>query len=494
MSSIAARLIKGSLWISLSRLIVNALGTLSTIVMAWYLSPSDFGVVALATSMLMIVNTVTDISLAQALIRHKDPQASHFDAAWTLGVSRGLLLCLVFALGAEPIAFAFHEPRLSGVMTALGFSLLLTGLLNPRLIVFQRQLIFSQEFLLNVSQKAAGLMAALAVAITYHSYWALVTGTLVAQATRVIVSYWIIPYRPRVTFQHIREFFGFSAWITAGQIVNTLNWRFDHLMIGKLLGGTPLGYYTFGDELAKLPTAELTTPLTQTVYPSFSAIRDNPARLAAAYQRVQTLVTAIALPAGIGVAVIAEPLVRLVLGEKWLPVIFIIQGLAAIYAVQTLGSLVQPLGMATGHTKMLFWRSTQMFFLRVPIIFAGLFFFGLKGAVLCRIFTGLFAAVVNMILVRRIIGVTVVRQVSANMRALASAAVMGGAVTLASSQINFAHDKLALASQLGGLIALGALVYCSSTLALWWSMKKPSGPEMEIQVVFGKLLAKVRPV
>ena len=118
----------------------------------------------------------------------------------------------------------------------------------------------------------------------------------------------------------MREFFSFSAWLTAGQIVNTLNWRFDYLLIGKMLGGTALGYYSVGSNLAMMPTREATAPLTQTIYPGFSSIRDDPARLAAAYQRVQALVAAIALPAGIGVAVIADPLVRLTLGEKWAPV------------------------------------------------------------------------------------------------------------------------------------------------------------------------------
>ena len=128
-----------------------------------------------------------------------------------------------------------------------------------------------------------------------------------------------------------------------------------------------------------MPTREATSPLTQTIYPGFSSIRDDPARLAAAYQRAQALVAAVALPAGIGVAVIADPLVRLALGEKWAPVIFIIQALASVYALQTLGSLVQPLGMAKGETRLLFIRDTQMLFVRVPVMIAGLMLYGLAG-------------------------------------------------------------------------------------------------------------------
>ena len=428
------------MWLSLSRAIVNGLATLSTFVLAWNLAPSDFGLVAMGMTLLLIVDTVTQLSLAEALIRHKAPDESHFSAAWTLNATRGLLLCLFFAACAYPVSVLFEEPRLSGVMLALGLSLLMGGLTNPRRIMLQRDLIFWQEFVLSVSQKVTGFVAGVAVAMIYHSYWALVIGTLVSQATNVIVSYFVLPFRPRITFQHMREFFSFSAWLTAGQIVNTLNWRFDSLLVGKMLGGTALGYYSVGSNLAMMPTREATLPLTQTIYPGFSSIRDDPLRLAAAYLRVQALVAAVALPAGIGVAVVADPLVRLALGEKWAPVIFIIQSLASVFALQTLGSLVQPLGMAKGETRLLFIRDTQMLFVRVPVMIAGLMLYGLPGVIIGRVFTGLFSALVNMILVKRFIGVTVLKQLSANVRALTSIVVMAAGVSLASS-LSGPHDR-----------------------------------------------------
>ena len=481
------------MWLSLSRAIVNLLATLSTFVLAWYLAPSDFGLVALATTMLLIVDTVTQLSLSEALIRHHAPDKSHFNAAWTLSVTRGLLLCALFAACAYPASVLFEEPRLFGVMLALGLSILMGGLTNPRRIMLQRDLIFWQEFVLVVSQKFTGFIAAVAIAMIYQSYWALVIGTLVSQATNVIISYVVLPFRPKITFQHMRDFFSFSAWLTAGQIVNTLNWRFDYLLVGKMLGAPALGYYSVGSNLAMMPTREATLPLTQTIYPGFSNIRDDPPRLAAAYQRAQALVAAIALPAGIGVAVIADPLVRLALGEKWLPVVFIIQALASVYALQTLGSLVQPLGMAKGETRRLFIRDTQMLFVRVPVMIAGLLLAGLPGVIIGRVFTGLLGALVNMILVRHLIGVTVLRQLFANMRALISIVVMAAGVTLVSAYLPHAIDQTMLALHLMALVAVGGLLYCGSTLLLWTAMKRPAGPETEILQILGKVLSKARP-
>jgi O-antigen/teichoic acid export membrane protein len=492
MAGITGRLIKGSMWLSLARAIVNGLATLSTFVLAWNLTPADFGLVALGTTMLLIVGTVSELSLSEALIRHAAPDESHFSAAWTLNAGRGLLIFMLFAAAAYPAAALYEEPRLAGVMVALGFSMFLTGLANPRRIMLQRDLIFWQEFVLAVSQKFAGFVAAVAIAVVYHSYWALVIGTLVTQATNVVVSYLVLPFRPRIVVRHLREFFSFSAWLTAGQIVNTLNWRFDYLLVGKVLGGSALGFYSVGSNLAMIPTREATLPLTQTIYPGFASIRNDPRRLAAAYQRVQALVAAVALPAGVGVAVTADPLVRLALGEKWAPATFVIQALASVFALQTLGSLVQPLGMAKGETRLLFVRDTQMLFVRIPVIVASLMLAGLQGVIIGRVFTGLFSAFVNMVLVRRFIGVPVLRQLAANLRALASTAAMAAGVSLAAGELPHATDRLALAGQLAVLIALGGVLYCGSTLLLWALTKRPAGPETEILHILGKILSKLR--
>lgn len=491
MTNVTDRLVKGSLWVSLSRAIVNGLSSLSTIVLAWYLLPADFGLVALATTMLTIVTTVTDISLTQALIRHEAPSDSHFSAAWTLGATRGLVLCFLFAGFAYPASLLYNEPRLFGVMLALSLSLLLSGLTNPRRIMLQRDLIFWQEFVLNVVQKIAGFVATVAIAAIYQSYWALVIGTLVLQATNVVTSYLVLPFRPKITFKHSKEFLSFSVWLTAGQIINTLNWRFDYLIVGKLLDNAALGYYSLGSTLAMMPTRESTAPLTATIYPAFSNVRNDPKRLAQAYQRAQALLAAVALPAGIGVAVIADPLVRFALGEKWIPAIFVIQALSSVYALQTLGSLVQPLGMAMGRTRLLFVRDTQMLIVRVPIITIGLVFWGLPGLILSRVFTGLLSAAVNMFVVQKLIGVSMLDQLWANFRALASSAVMALGVYFASQHLGDADHKSLLAVHIGILVALGAILYCCTTFVLWMLMKQPTGPEMEVRRITSKILSKV---
>lgn len=146
------------------------------------------------------------------------------------------------------------------------------------------------------------------------------------------------------------------------QPVNTLNWRFDHLVIGYFLGNVPLGYYSVGDNLTASPTRAAITPVAQTLFPAMARLTGDVQHLRQAYQRAQSLMLAVALPLGCGFAIVAEPLVLLTMGEKWSHAITIIQLLAAIFALQTLSSAVQPLAMAMGQTRMLFNRDLVNWF------------------------------------------------------------------------------------------------------------------------------------
>lgn len=492
MSSTSDKLVKGSIWLGMTRAIINVLTTLSTFILARYLTPADFGLVAIGTTLLLIVTSLTELSLTQALVRHDVIDDSHLNTAWTLNALRGLIAFALFSLAAYPVANIYEDSRLAGIMLALGFSILLTGLVNPRLVILQRKLIFRQEFILGVSQKALGFIASVAVAVIFQSYWALVVGILTSQFVNVAISYILFPFRPRFTLSRMKELLSFSIWLSAGSIVNTLNWRFDLLLVGKLLGSSAVGNYSVGSNLSVVATREAVAPLVQTVFPSFAGIKHDPGRLRSAYQRVQTLITAIALPAGIGMALVADRIVVLALGPHWTDAVIVVQVLASVFALQTLGSLVQPLGMAKGETRRLFVRDTQMFLVRIPIILGGLLVYGLIGVLVARVITGLLAACVNMLLVRQFIALPVFKQISANGRALGSAMIMAIAVTLASRQLPPPLETGSAVMQLIALVVVGALAYLASNLALWVLMRRPAGPETEAAAIVSRLLTGLR--
>lgn len=473
-------MVKGSAWIASARLIVNGLSAVSVVVIAIFLTPADVGLVAIGTALAAIASSVTEMSLSQALVRHPNPTADHYSTVWTLGVLRGVLLFAVMAIAAFPVAQTYNDPRLTPIILLLGLSIFLGCLNNPRRVMLQRKLVFWQDFVLGVSQKLAGVSASIAVAAIYQSYWALVVGALVTSLTSMVVSYMAVPFRPRFTLRHWRDLISFSSWLTAAQIMNTLNWRFDYLLIGKLLGQSSLGQYTIGSNLAVLPTREAIVPLTVTMFPAFSNLAGEPARLAAAYQRGQAVITALALPAGIGAALIADPMVRLLMGEKWAPAIFVMQALAPVFAFQTIGQFAQPLGMALGHTRLLFLRDAQLFFIRLPLIVFGAVMFGLPGLVLCRAIAGLMGIAFNVRLVKRFVGIGIFAQLAVNGRAFVSAAVMTAGTLALTYVLPVAQTRPDLMLDVAARVVTGGTLFCGTMIGSWLLLKRPNGPEDEL--------------
>jgi PST family polysaccharide transporter len=403
-----------------------------------------------------------------------------------------LAVALLFAAAAYPAAAGYKDPRLVPVMQVLAVSVLIGGFNNPRLVMLTKGLAFRQQFILDVSIKVSALMISLSIAMLYKSYWALILGVVGGQLVGVVISYLLFPFLPRLSVRHGRELWSFSMWLTLGQIMNTINWRMDHLLIGGFLGRPTLGYYTVGDNLAVFPTREATAPIGQTLFPAFSQLVGDRVRLRVAYQSAQALVTAIALPLGVGVAVLADPMVRLLMGEKWLPAVIVIQILASVFALQTLGSANQPLAMATGDTKLLFKRDLQGFIFRIPMIVAGMLLGGMQGILYARAFVGTVGIVLALNVVKKITGLTFREQLAVNWRALTSVALMAVVVLLVEYLFGHPTTNIGLFIKLAGSAAAGGVTYLGCTAVLWRIAGRPRGPETEVVAMGGNLVKKVR--
>jgi lipopolysaccharide exporter len=486
--NVRSRLLKGAVWLSGARLASNILATISTLFLARLLLPSDFGLVALGTSTLNILTSITSIKLSEALVQHRDPSHHHFHTAWTLNLLRGVLIGSIFALIAVPVARYYGDYRLENVMLALSGSAILNGLENPRAIMLTKELI------LQVSQKLVTLITSVLIALIYHSYWALIGGILLGQFVGVLVSYTVLPFRPAFSIAHARELFAFSIWLTLSDAINAINWNFDPLLVGKFIGKTELGYYSVGNSLAVMASREATAPLTGTLFPAFSNLAHDPVRLAAAYRRAQALVTAVALPAGLGMALIADPLVRLTMGERWLPAVFVIRILAAVFAVQSLSSLAQPLAMAAGRTQLLFKRDLQGFLFRVPLVIVGLYFGGFAGVLYARAIVGTTGLLFNANVVTKVTGLSLWQQIRPNMRAVASVLLMAAVLAPMDAFSDKGSSHWTVALNLGALIAAGAVVYSVATFILWRVMGRPEGPETELVQVASKVWRRFVPV
>lgn len=485
MSGAKHSVIKGVAWVGVGRVVVALIGLVSTVVLARLLSPEDFGLVAIAAAAAAIIGMLTDLPLSQALIQHDEPGDEHLHTIWTFGLIKGAVLLLLIGGSAPFIAAAYGDARLQNLVLALAFTAALGTLQNPALAVFERGLVFWQAVMLDLADKSAAFIATVAIAYIYQSYWALVVGVLVAQVVRVAMSHLLRPYRPRLSLGKGRELLSFSIWLTLRSWIYALNWRADPLILGQFIRPGPLGLYTMADRLTSMSVGQVVGPVSQVLFPALSRFKKDVARLQSAYLRMQAMSCILAFPIGAGFAILAQPIVLLVLGEKWLPAVPIVQVLALLAASLTI-QLIGPLAMALGETKALFRLEIQLGLARLPLLVGGILLgqvsgLGmLMGAVLGRAAAQAVMTIWTMYLVKRLSGLRLRNQFGSIGRPALASLIMvlavGGALWLTGPLDTSLTGYVSLFT----LILWGGVVYAGALFGLWLATGRKSGAEEEM--------------
>jgi O-antigen/teichoic acid export membrane protein len=469
---------------------VNAIGLLSTIVLARLLTPSDFGLVAIATSVLAVITALTNISLSTALISLPDITAEHIDTAWTLNLIRALALSVLCLACAIPMATLYGDDRLVPIFIALSGVVFCSGLISPKLAILNKRLIFWPDFIQNVSAKFFATATAIVIGVWLKSYWAIIAGTAVLQIVPVILSYYFAPYKPKLSLARSRDLLSYSMWLTLSEAINTLNWRSDSLFIGAYLGTKVLGFYTVGSDVAAIATKVTTVPLFQALVPAFSLIQGSRAKLAGAYREIQSLTFTLGCPMALGFALVADLLVPLILGQQWLETVPIMQAVSVLFAIQTVTTANQPLALAMGRTRLVFWRDVAGLAIRMPLTLGGLFLGGLTGLLIGRVCAGIIHSGISVAVTRELIGVTFRDQFSGIWRSALSALAMALTVSIAKSFFEESQNSVILALHLASLVLLGAVTYLGSLFTIWHLHGRGAGAERVLINLLSSLRSK----
>jgi lipopolysaccharide exporter len=463
-----------------------------TVILARLLVPADFGLVALSSTLLLSLMSITELSLFSALIHDREPGPDDFNTAFTFSAIRGVVLALAMVGGGVAMAALYHDERLFLLTAALGIKPLLGGLTSPRYVMLAKTLNFHTVTIMEALAATGQVAASVVVALTTHSYWAIIAGLLVASVVGLVTSYWSAPCRPRWSVASWRKLMSFSSWMTLNQIASVVGTRFDTFLGGGILGTAVFGAYNVGSNLASLVTQSAIEPLERVLFPSFATIAHDRPRLRNAFQRSQASLLAFGLPLGVGMALVADPFVYIALGPKWGIAALVMHFIAPVLALQIVFGPQTALAYSLGATRMIFIRSVVMLVIRVPIVFAGLYFFGLMGLLVSRVISGgLMVSIVNMYMVKSLIGLTPWDQLKVAWRSLISTGAMVVTVLLVNSAFPPIRSVPQAIEMLAAGAVAGALTYCGVHFGLWLLAGRPRhGIETELERIAGRIMGR----
>ena len=329
------------------------IGLVSTLILARLLLPEDFGIVAMASIVVGLIDTLLDLGVGSALVQNKHAAREEFDTAWTVRLVQSAFVALLIWLAAPFAAEYFRDPRVLDVIRVMALTTLIGGFENIGIVAFQKNMEFGRDFQFFFFRRIAGFVVTIALAFLLQSYWAMVIGAVVGRTTGVVISYWLHDYRPSFSIVRLKQIWSFSQWILVGNIGSYGLMQIDKFLVGRRTDAATMGSYALADEIASMPTTELLAPLSRVLFPVFVNAANDSEKLRVAFCKAIGVQTLLALPAGVGLCMVASDVVPLLLGERWLQAIPLIQTLALISVFSALSYSSSYLLMTLGRVNLL---------------------------------------------------------------------------------------------------------------------------------------------
>ena len=473
--SIRARMAQGALWMVLFKLLDRGLGMISTLILARLLVPADFGLVAMATSLIAFLQLIAYFGLDTVLLRDAETTPEHYHVAWTLNVLAGLGIAVLMGALSIPAARFYHEPRVTLVICALAASALLEGFENIGVVNFRKEMRFDRDFGYMFSARLIAFVVTVALALTLRDYWALVGGMLVGRAARVALSYGVQPFRPRFSLRAAGELLHFSKWLMVQNFAGFLMTRSSDFVIGRVAGSSALGIFSVAAEISNMPATELVAPINRAILPAYMNLAKDLAALQREFLSVMSMVALLAVPAVAGFAVCAPFLVLLLLGPKWVQAADIIEILSFFGITQVMQSNAYSAFLALGRPQV-FARITWV---NVAILVALLIALtpshGLIGAAWAYVVASVITLPVGFYFITRYLGLSPATYVARLWRPLCGAALMYVGIRALGPPLPglAALPAGQSARSLAICIAIGAPLYIAAVLLLWLACGRP---------------------
>jgi O-antigen/teichoic acid export membrane protein len=311
---------------------------------------------AMANLLLLFVSNVRDLGTGSAIIQRATITDRLLSSLFWVNFMMGLLLALLVTGGGPVMAAFFHTPILIPILAVLSSSFWLTscGIVHSSLL--SREMQYKKLAIVDLGSAFLSYLVALGFAYSGFGVWSLVFAN-VANALSATLLYWLFSgWRPRLLFDkgEVKTVLGFSLNLSGFILFNYFSRNADNIIVGRVRGQAELGDYQMAYNLMLTPLQNISAMISQVTFPAFSRIQDDNDRFRSAYVRQSMIVGLITFPMMAGMGVLADPLIRAVLGAKWTGAITIFEILAPVGLVQSVVTLTGQIYMAKARTDIMF--------------------------------------------------------------------------------------------------------------------------------------------
>ena len=390
------------IWRFLERSGAQLVSFVVSIILARILLPEEYGIVAIATVVITIMNVFVDNGIGNALIQKKEcDDADYSTALWANVIVCAILYAIAYIIVAPIMAYAYADTTLKWIIRIMGLSIIISSVKNIQQAYVSRTLQFKKFF---ISTSAGTMVSAIVgVYMAYFGFgvWALVAQYLTNTIIDTVVLGVVIEWRPGFIFsmERLRGLISYGYKLLASALINCIYDNFRQLIVGKVHSSKDLAFYNRGKQFPSIIMVNINSSIDSVLFPVMSREQDSPERLRNMAHRSMTVSAYILFPFLFGLAAIADHMIPLLLTEKWNDSIVFIQIFCLFYTfhpIQTTNlNVIKAVGRSDLFLKLEIIQTVVGILLLIPVIKLGPVYIAIMYLV---------AAVINAVIIGAVSG------------------------------------------------------------------------------------------
>jgi len=323
-------------------------------ILANLLAPEDFGLLAMVTVFTNFFGMISDLGLNAAVIQKKELKKEEIFSVFWLIILFGIILTLIF-WGLSPLIAKFYQRKeLVSITIVLGVSFFLNSFASVPVALLAREMKFG---LLSINEIIAVTLSgggAIYLAFSGMGVWALVMQNIIYSFVYSMVNMYAAKYVPQFIFKisKIKDMISFGGNLILFNLVNYFARNADNLLIGKFLGSNALGYYDLAYQIMLFPLRRISWTIGEVMFPALSRVQHTLSTVRDAYLRAVRMIASITFPAMLGLWIIAPEFIKIILGSKWLPILYILRVFCLIGAFQSIATTAGWIYLSQGRADL----------------------------------------------------------------------------------------------------------------------------------------------
>ncbi len=456
-----SKIMSSLFWKFAERIGAQGVNLIVSIVLARILAPEDYGAVALITIFIAICNVFIENGLSTALIQKKDADDLDFSSVFYCNILISTILYIIIFFTSPLIAKFYEIPELTALIRVLGISILIAGLKSVQNAYVSRKMIF-KKFFISTSVGTIG-SAFVGIWMAYHGYgvWALVTQQLFNTTVDTLMLWITVKWRPIWAFsiERLKKLFKFGWKMLCSALLDRIYNELYELVIGKIYNSESLAYYNKGNQFPSIVAENINGSISSVMLPALSNEQEDKEKVKRMMSRSMKLSSFILFPMMVGLAAVAEVFVILVLTDKWLQAVPLMQLLCFSYIFWPIHTVNLQAISAMGRSDI--YLKLEVIKKVVGIVALLISCpFGVTVMAIMKIITSIISIFINAYPNKKLLNYTLKEQFKDILPAFSISLVMGAIVFIMGKIINIASlSPIKLLLYLILQVGVGAVVY-----------------------------------